>query len=158
MAYTTLADVRSAAPQIEFSGFSKPTEDDVTRWIVDVEATLDGALRNLGYVLPLDVDDHPLSFAILRDMVVHAVIARVLQARLWGVSEGVDTSGALSAQKYFDDRLKWLQDPLHPFELPDAPQSTLAAGKPRSWGFGAFEEDTDYTSTTGPRVRMRQKF
>lgn len=158
MAYVTLVDVKAAAPQIEFSGFTRPTEDDVNRWIAEVEGGLNAQLVNLGYVLPFNTTDNPLSIAILRDMVVHAVIARVLTARLWGVSDNVDGSGWKTAQAYYDQRLTWLIDPTHPFELPDASQTILAPGKPRGWRFGNFNEDTDFTDEDGPRVTMRQEF
>lgn len=157
MAYVTLTDIQDAAPQITLSGDSRPTEAVVTKWIGEVEASLSASLSNMGYTLPITAQDHPASFTLVQDLVVHGVIAKVLNARLWGVGN-VDQSGAKTAQMYYDDRLKWLKDPNHPYELPDAARNSGGVTKPHGWNFGSFVEDTTVDSDDRPRATMDQVF
>jgi len=128
MAYTQVSDVRNAAPQIEVTAATKPSEGQVVGMITDVEREMNASLGHLGYDTPVTGTE---SVKICRDMVVHAVIAKILRARAFGQADP-NEKGAGSAQKHYDDRLKWLGDPRHPFELPDADRTDEATEKDAS--------------------------
>lgn len=139
---TTLANITALLPQVEISAASRPDEATVTDWIGETETMLMATLAHLPpktwrwesswsplcrphYVTPLDLIDSPIAASIAKDMVVHAVAARVLQARLLGIGD-LSGSGAKELQQFYDDRITWLSDPDHPFDLPDA--EVVAAG------------------------------
>lgn len=145
---TTLADVLVQIPQIEITDQSRPTEAAVNDWIADIEATLNATLANLPpkqwqntpgcrtvLVMPVNPVVSPLTAAIVVDLVVHAVVARVLQARLFGIGD-VSGSGAKEAQAYYDERVAWLMDPTHPFMLPDVVTAVDCDDAGRSWFTG----------------------
>lgn len=52
-AYAALVDVRGRCPARSFTGSSRPTEDDVYRFLRDTALELDGILQGAGYQLPI---------------------------------------------------------------------------------------------------------
>ena len=53
MAYATIADVQRRVRPRQFTGSSNPTLEDVTAFLDDAAAELDGILLGRGYVLPV---------------------------------------------------------------------------------------------------------
>lgn len=122
MPYATVTDVQNLAPHLPaFSSTSKPTLGQVQEFLTDVEGRLDASFGNLGYVVPIE---GAKSLPLVKDMVAHGALARVMRARAIGTANPGDLAAAKAAQDEFDGRLKALCSPSDPFELPDAPRST----------------------------------
>lgn len=175
---TTLADIQELLPQVEISAVSRPTEAAVTDWLAETETLLFATLAHLPpkawrwnpawsslcrprYVTPIDPDASPISAAIVQDMVASFVAAKVLRARLLGIGD-VSTSGAKELQAVYDDRVKWLADPEHPFDLVDAviiPSGTDCEDEEtsdaHSWFGGARAQ---MGGGYRPQPRMRTRF
>ena len=140
--YTDIEAVNRDLQQLPITANSRPPLADVQGWINDQELELDATLVNLGYLTPIVRATSPASHSIVRNMVTQAVLARVLRSRRHGVGN-VDDSGATVSQKYYDDRLKWLNSKTHPFELPDALRTGKEQVKPGGVSFGFQPEATD---------------
>jgi hypothetical protein len=133
VSYCTPQDVRDLAPQLVIDNTSKPNTGQVTGMIEDVERELDAQLANLGYVTPVSA---PISAAILKDKVAHAVVARVLRGKHFGNADPGQV-GAEQAQKVYDQWLKALASATDPTDLPDAARTGGDAEKASvNWNSG----------------------
>jgi hypothetical protein len=131
MAYATVDDVQALAPHLPaFSPASKPSVTQVQGFISDIERGLNATLGNLGYVTPVV---GPNAIAVLKDVVAHGALARVMRARAYGSNNPGDLEAAKQAQAIYDGRVKALGSSSDPFELPaDAVRGTDALQKDRA--------------------------
>jgi hypothetical protein len=128
--YCTPSDVQARMPQFPMTETSKPSLNDVPTMILDAEQELNAQLLNLGYIVPIVQTTSPLSWQVVVAMAAYSAIWRILEARNAAVGGDATAQSALRAEKYVTDRLGWLADPKHPFELTDCPRTAVAVVKP----------------------------
>jgi len=128
--YCSAVDVQARMPQFTLSATSKPSLEDVPALILDAEQELNAQLANMGYGVPIDPVVSPLSWQIVVAMTAYGTIWRILEARNAAVGGDATAQSAERANKYVADRLMWLGDPKHPFELTDAVRTQLEIMKP----------------------------
>lgn len=113
MAYVALLDVRAALPQLRLGPTDKPNEGQVGEFVEQVEAYVNSALKGIGYTVPIvSADAQP----IVRELVLHGVISRVIRAMNLGVRDPEQT-GAAASERSFDRLLGRLLDPRDPLTL-----------------------------------------
>lgn len=154
MAYATIGDVQARMPQFTLTPTSKPTIADAETFIGDVEAEIDAALTNLGYILP---GTGPIGLTIVKAWSAQGTIARVLTARAAAVGGDAAIVSAQNAQKLFDAKFLALADPKNPLELIDWARNGDEVSKPGSDLDGPTETGID-GSCFEPRVTMDMKF
>jgi len=146
MAYATLEDVRSSAPQLRLSDSSRPSRAEVEQIIQRVEAELNGVLKSIGFITPVTT---PVSISILKSMVVNEVIAQTLEQQYVGVGDPRGFGSDIMHRRY-QDRIKALLDPNDPFTLPDALELDVQVklvGETSSIVASIGDEDDDFRMT-----------
>lgn len=111
MPYASVQDVRDLAPHVPINNDTIPSEGTVSRWIGDTERMTDATIEGIGYATPITGET---SRAIMKTIVAHAVMARVMRSR---PNPESDPAGF---QAISDTLLKRLRDPNDPLELTDA--------------------------------------
>jgi hypothetical protein len=114
--YVTLAQVKAAAPQLKFSGTSRPTEVEVADIITRIEAELDGVISSLGFETPVT---GTVSLMIVKQMILDEVISQAIVQQTVGVVDP-NNFGAKTLHDRYKEKIKALLDPNDPFTLPDA--------------------------------------
>ncbi|HEY8410194.1 MAG TPA: hypothetical protein VIK76_02285 [Pyrinomonadaceae bacterium] len=109
--YTSVSDVKALAPHVPITNTSQPSEGTVNQWIGELEAMYDAQFRTLGFETPI-TGVH--SVVIVRQIIAHAVMARVMRSR------PNPESDPENFQRWADTRMKALRDPNDPFDLDDA--------------------------------------
>lgn len=142
MAYAQVSDVAALAPQITIDGTTKPNTAMVQVMIAHAERDLDAALTNLGYVTPVTA---PVSVSILRDKIAHAVLARLIRSRAFGVTDPAE-QGANDAERVYRDWLRAIADSRSPVELPDAARTGEAIEKDAADLIGSHVQDSEVAS------------
>lgn len=97
MAYCTYADVQSQMRRVYFDATSVPTADEVTAYIVLVDADIDAKLSGVGLVVPV-TDSAKLP--ILKQISINGAAALVCRGAQMEAEE------AATRQKLYDDALK----------------------------------------------------
>lgn len=126
MPYAAVSDVHALAPFVPINAQSQPSEGQVSRWIADVESTLNTTLTLMGYPVPLQAmpgKSTTAAITILRQMVSNAVMAMVLRGRPQPETDPE------AFQKRYDAVLKQLRDPDDSFMLPDVVTTGQAISK-----------------------------
>lgn len=126
MPYAAVSDVHALAPFVPINAQSQPSEGIVSRWIADVESTLNAKLVAMGYPIPLQPlpgKTSATAITILRQMVSNAVMAMVLRSRPQPETDPE------AFQKQYDAVLKQLRDPDDSFILPDVVTTGEAISK-----------------------------
>jgi hypothetical protein len=119
MPYVTLEEVLDQAPQLKISATSKPNTTDAAKIVTATENYVNSVLKGLGYTTPIDMVVSPKSFAILQDIVIQGVIAKILKSMFYGVRNPEDV-GANGAWREFTNRLAALSNQSDPSILEDA--------------------------------------
>lgn len=148
MAYCTPSDVVALAPQLTIDASSKPNTGQVVSMIGDVEQEVEAILGNLGYVVPITGTS---SLRIVKSKAAHGVLAMVLRARAFAVSEP-KAQGADEAEQVYRAWLKALASATDPTELPDAPRTDEAPEKNASAHHGTaagFDASADAPVSLG---------
>ena len=154
MPYVTIdGDVQPRMPQFQLTSTSKPSFTDASTFIADVEAEVDAALANLGYVTPITGEK---SLAILKQWIAQGIIARILTARAAAVGGETAIASAERAQKLYDSYFTKLADADHPLELIDAIRTSVAVSKPQAVIMGSLYDESG--NSLQPRVTMETKF
>lgn len=89
MAYATYTDVASEFKDITFSSTTKVTDSEVTEFISQAEAHINGVVSKR-YTVPVVLASAPISFAVLKQISIYMVADRVreiLQVKQIGVEE-----------------------------------------------------------------------
>jgi len=115
--YATLDDVQRRMPQFALTSITKPTLEQAQTFLDDAHASLDAALTNLGYVVPVSGQ---LSVPQCREAVCDRTICRILYARAAAVGTDAALQSADAACKRYDAFLTALADENSPIELVDA--------------------------------------
>lgn len=151
--YATLDDVQRRMPQFQLTPTSKPNLDASQVFLDDTVAQFEGAMENLGYIVPIT---GARSLAQVKEIVCQGTIAKILYARSSALGTDVAVQSADRAQKQYDSALKMLADPNNPVELTDAQRSDDELGKPRIGPEGLLVDDSG--DAIEPRVTMESKF
>lgn len=153
MPYATLEDVQSRMPQFQLGTQTKPSTIAAQVFLDDTHSQFDGALENLGYVLPIT---GPKSLAQCREIVCQGVIAKILYARAAAVGTDAAVKSADRAQKQYDHALELLADPKSPIELTDSGRTQDELPKPGIGPLGNFADSEG--NEIPPRMAMDEKF
>lgn len=153
MPYATLDDVQRRMPQFTLSPISKPNLDAAQVFLDDTTAQFEGAMENLGYVVPLT---GARSLAQVREIVCQGTIAKILYARSSALGTDVAVQSADRAQKQYDAALRMLADPANPVELTDASRNSDEVLKPGVAPEGLLYDDEG--DAIEPRFTMDTKF
>ncbi len=137
MPYCTISNVNDLVPQSPFTASTTPTQTQVEGFILDISTIIDASIKNLGYVVPVNVVASPLSGIILRRMTSAGALGIALQVRLTAVAPDASIQNNIWTQR-FDKWLTALKNNDDPFELPDAARTGLAVVKP----IGELQADT----------------
>jgi hypothetical protein len=124
--YAILSEVKDAAPQLFNTTTAAVPDSRVNAAIAIIDSQINAKLAAIGYTLPIDAAASPQAWAILKDIEVHGVIARLINTRAFGIDDPTKF-GSRTAQAYYDDKLDRLADADDPFRLPDAPQGPQQA-------------------------------
>ncbi len=109
--YVSVSDVRQVAPYVPISRDSNPSEGTIATWVDDEETILNSTLAKMGYTTPIT---GPKSLVVVRKIVSHIVMARIMRARPNPESDPKEF------QNTADALMKRLTDPEDPFDLEDA--------------------------------------
>jgi hypothetical protein len=112
--YCNASDV-STEIQLVLSATSVPTEAQVSEFVNQAYAKVEGTVLALGFHPPTSSIDSPISFAILKNLNIIGAAARAYRAHTKSQTEG--TNRERNLQKEFDDGLQDLRD--HPQMLTD---------------------------------------
>lgn len=153
MPYATVDDVQRRMPQFTLTATSKPNTDAAQTFLDDTQAQLDGALENLGYVVPIT---GPKSLAQVKEIVCQGTIAKILYARAAAIGTDAAVQSADRAMKQYDTALKMLADQRNPIELTDAQRTLDELPKPYGEPMGLLT-DADGNDIE-PRATMDQKW
>jgi hypothetical protein len=160
MPYASLADVLALAPQLtmQITGTSRPSAAQVDGFIDDIEAEVESALINMGYVVPVT---GTRSLKTLRVIVSYGALARVLNARAFSIGKPSD-QGAVDAQQTYRWYLGKLADPHDlTIELNDAVRTDRKVLKDKSdvaLGMATDGVGDDDYDPTAPTVTRNQRF
>lgn len=139
MPYASLADVQARMPQFSLTAISKPALNDAQIYLDAKASEVDGALVNLGYVIPITGEQ---AVSWVRETVCFGTIAMVLYARSAGVGGDQALLTADRMQKLFADRLAALADPYNKtVELVDAERTDDRDEKPDTVLAGSTRDD-----------------
>jgi len=119
MAYVTLEEVLDQAPQLKINAQSKPNTTDASKIVTMTENYVNSVLKGLGYTTPIDPTVSPKAYAMIQDIVVQGVIAKILKSMFYGVRNPEDV-GANGAWREFTSRLSALSNQSDPSILEDA--------------------------------------
>ena len=139
MAYATIDDIRSIVPQLKLEAGTRPNVAEVEAWIELIGIELDAIFANLGYEVPITAEK---SLLIVREMVKEAVAAKVLRSQFSGVRDA-EALGAKGFEDSFKERLRRLQDPRMPDDLPDTVETNVQE-KVSAVAHSMTSEDADY--------------
>ena len=95
MAYLSTSDIEREL-SYDFSASTEPTDTEISEFISQVEADLNGQLSSVGVSVPVSSSSSPGSFALLKQAATWGVCARVL-----GAYGGLITSDAPKAEIYW---------------------------------------------------------
>lgn len=154
MGYATIDDVQRRMPQFTLSPLSKPNIDASQVFLDDTIAQFEGAMENLGYVVPIT---GARSLSQVKEIVCQGTIAKILYARSSALGTDVAVQSADRAQKQYDTALKMLADPTSPVELSDAVRNDDEMLKQPGGAPEALLTDDD-GDTIEPRATMEMKF
>jgi hypothetical protein len=76
--YCTKDDVIRELPNIEITGSTKPSEDEVTQFCSDITAEMDARMRAVGITVPVEDED---LLKVLKPIAINGVKAKVLRAK-----------------------------------------------------------------------------
>jgi len=109
MAYLTVADIEREL-SLDFSATTEPTDTEISEFITQVEAELNGVLASVGVTVPVFSTSSPYSYAMIRQAATFGVCARVLGAYT-GIATEEAPREAAYWQRYRDflDQIK--EDP-----------------------------------------------
>jgi hypothetical protein len=119
MPYATLEEVLDQAPQLKINAQSKPNTTDASKICVATDSYVNSVLKGLGYATPIDPAVSPKAFALIKDIVIQGVIAKILKSMFYGVRNPEDV-GANGAWREFTSRLSALSNQSDPSILEDA--------------------------------------
>jgi hypothetical protein len=125
--YATVDDVQARMPQFLLTSTSKPSIEQAQVFLDDAHAHLDGALSNLGYMVPVT---GPISLSLVREAVSDRAICRILTARAAAIGTDVAFQSATKHCEAYTQFLTDLADPNSPIELTDALRTESAMEKP----------------------------
>jgi hypothetical protein len=127
MAYATIADVEARNSARRFTPQTKPSTDDVTRFLVDTAGEIEAALRGRAYVVPIPTTATS-AIEFLR-------AANSLGGYAWAERSAEASPHRDAAWKLWMDTLKGLKDGSTELDSPRDLQSTRPRGQfaPSAW-------------------------
>jgi len=109
MAYLTVADIEREL-SLDFSSTTEPTDTEISEFITQVEAELNGVLSAVGVTIPVSSTSSPYSYAMVRQAATFGVCARVLGAYA-GITTDESPREAAYWQRYQDFLARVKEDP-----------------------------------------------